>query len=387
MAIEDYVAQFGKRGTGNPGGGIGYGLQAQQMRNQNQRYEQQRAQQEQMAKLQEQRDYIRSGVEAIQSVPANQRQFVYQGMMAEAARRGYDVADEPTEWSDEMLPRLMGAAGVAAPQQRGSQTPADLQTHNALLSVLDDPNASEEQKRAARIKLRLDAAPSSAAARTVMMEMADGRKVPFIQFADGSFREFTGSAQQPSAGQPPVAGGQPSPQFVTRTPEEEAAAIEAAKVRARGETQRDLERANPKAMEITSTALRLVNDLLDPNTIDDTKDLFGKGDSIYPDWARGQAETNKLTSLNQLKDILTAENLGIMSGVLSETDLRVIANIAGGGLARGQGDQRAIDELKRLREALGRKASGQKDRTGWQLMIDANGNRAYVGPNGEIEEL
>lgn len=52
--------------------------------------------------------------------------------------------------------------------------------------------------------------------------------------------------------------------------------------------------------------------------------------------------------LNQLRSILTAENLGLMTGVLSETDLKVISDIAGGGLSLKRSDSGLKSELSRL---------------------------------------
>lgn len=51
---------------------------------------------------------------------------------------------------------------------------------------------------------------------------------------------------------------------------------------------------------------------------------------------------------NRLKSLLTAENLGIMSGVLSESDLKVISDIAGGSLQLRGSEEAYRAELAKL---------------------------------------
>ena len=48
----------------------------------------------------------------------------------------------------------------------------------------------------------------------------------------------------------------------------------------------------------------------------------------------GGGEVNLIQDIAELRDLLTADNLNIMSGVLSETDIKIIANLASGGLNR-----------------------------------------------------
>lgn len=55
--------------------------------------------------------------------------------------------------------------------------------------------------------------------------------------------------------------------------------------------------------------------------------------------------------LSELKDLLTVENLGIMSGVLTDRDLEVIKSVGAAGLAGS--DERVISNLERMAEALG----------------------------------
>ncbi len=63
------------------------------------------------------------------------------------------------------------------------------------------------------------------------------------------------------------------------------------------------------------------------------------------------------TKINQLKSILTAENMDIMTGVLSESDIKIIAAIAGGGLDVGGSDKAFIKELERMEKASAKPSS------------------------------
>jgi hypothetical protein len=65
-------------------------------------------------------------------------------------------------------------------------------------------------------------------------------------------------------------------------------------------------------------------------------------------------ETNAIADINNLRDILTGDNLGMMTGVLSESDMRIIANIAGGGLERQRDEETFMVDIQKIREALAR---------------------------------
>jgi hypothetical protein len=65
-------------------------------------------------------------------------------------------------------------------------------------------------------------------------------------------------------------------------------------------------------------------------------------------------ETNAIADINNLRDILTGDNLGMMSGVLSESDMKIIANIAGGGLERQRDEETFMADIEAIRDALSR---------------------------------
>ena len=103
-----------------------------------------------------------------------------------------------------------------------------------------------------------------------------------------------------------------------------------------------------KAAAQKELALETVNRLL--NNEDGVKGNFGALDKFLPNTREStmQAETD----LNQLRSLLTVENLGLMSGVLSETDIKIIQNVAGGGIADTASEKGALEALRRLKKAL-----------------------------------
>jgi len=69
-------------------------------------------------------------------------------------------------------------------------------------------------------------------------------------------------------------------------------------------------------------------------------------------------ETNAIVDINNLRDILTGDNLGMMSGVLSESDMLIIANIAGGGLDRNRSEEVFRADIADIREIFARAFDG-----------------------------
>ena len=54
-----------------------------------------------------------------------------------------------------------------------------------------------------------------------------------------------------------------------------------------------------------------------------------------------------------LGDILTSENLDMMTGVLSETDIKILRNIGASGFSTRLGEDAAREKLGRIWEKLG----------------------------------
>ncbi len=67
---------------------------------------------------------------------------------------------------------------------------------------------------------------------------------------------------------------------------------------------------------------------------------------------RSDSEAEAVADIEEAQDILTADNLDIMSGVLSETDIKIIANLAGGALNRKRGEASFRENVAKLRAKL-----------------------------------
>ena len=106
--------------------------------------------------------------------------------------------------------------------------------------------------------------------------------------------------------------------------------------------------ASEKAENTKQLTLDVVNRLI--NNEDGVRGNFGVIDQYTPSMQSGTREAE--TDLNQLRALLTVENLSLMSGVLSETDIKILQNVAGGGLAETNSEQGAITAIRRIRDSL-----------------------------------
>ena len=105
-----------------------------------------------------------------------------------------------------------------------------------------------------------------------------------------------------------------------------------------------------KGSQLKAKTLRLVNELM--SDVDALRSVVGPFDQSWLSPTLYDKSLRAQTKVNQLKSILTAENLGLMTGVLSETDLKVIAAIAGGGIDIEGSDDAMVEELTRMQTAL-----------------------------------
>lgn len=90
----------------------------------------------------DERDHFSGGVQAILSAPAEQRPLVYQGVMQEAANRGFDVQGAP-EYSDDVISKMAGSFGITVPKP---QTVAP--TNLGKLMTERDTLATDDPRRA-----------------------------------------------------------------------------------------------------------------------------------------------------------------------------------------------------------------------------------------------
>jgi len=146
-----------------------------------------------------------------------------------------------------------------------------------------------------------------------------------------------------------------------------------------------------KAQGFNDRAVELLTSILEN---DELGDVLGSIEGAI-DFRFQDSESELIADIEEAGNILTADNLSLMSGVLSETDIKILKNLAGGGLNRKRSKDRFVKDVTSIRDKLAGavfKSSAEAppantNAQGWKLNVDAQGNKAYVGPNGEIEEV
>lgn len=442
MASLQQIAAFGQANPQNPGGGLSIGQRAAEMRNRNrlaelarqdaqeqQEYARQRLQQ------QEQHDFARRATESMLSAPPEQRPQMYQGFLQEAQRRGYDISGDPTEYSDEFLHQMAGATGAQMP---GSESvPSGLREFQGLAEAAGIAPGSDEYRRAAGIHLGLEGRGSSAGDQTFRMRGADGVERVFrFSPRSGDLSVYDGQGWVPASESDRravsgVSGGQqeaaqPRGEFLGRTPEDQEARTTEARKRTEMRVAKEasapavyraVEYGIDEAQKFLSQARRLRDH---PGL----RYASGFGGEVLSR-VSGTPAADAAAELDNLKNIAFITALSEMRassptggavGNVSDAEGKRFEN-AYVALTQSQSYEQFIENLDRLIDMttgsveriknayerdyadvpgaprlseLGQRLQNEappvNDR-GWQLMQDAAGNRAYVGPNGEIEEL
>lgn len=103
-----------------------------------------------------------------------------------------------------------------------------------------------------------------------------------------------------------------------------------------------------KGNMLKTEALRLVDELLADK--DAIYSAAGPFDAMTPTFFSDAKDAE--IKLDTLANILTAENLDMMKGILSDTDIKILRSIQAGGLRLDRGDKQLIAELERMQKAL-----------------------------------
>lgn len=121
------------------------------------------------------------------------------------------------------------------------------------------------------------------------------------------------------------------------------------------QTRRESQKMDSAGRENKLRGIQLVNRILDNKEL---KAVIGGMEGSHSIDSRqhmfDQLEINAIADIENLADILTGDNLGMMSGVLSESDMKIIANIAGGGLNRQRSLEVFKADIKDIKEVLER---------------------------------
>ena len=114
-----------------------------------------------------------------------------------------------------------------------------------------------------------------------------------------------------------------------------------------------------KQQEVVTKTQNLVDELL--NNESGVKAITGFVDELTPNMLA--SSRNAQAALDELKNLLTVENLGLMSGVLSESDMAVLRAVGASGLAGDQ--ERILSTLRSMKDALkGKKQEQEQPKAG-----------------------
>lgn len=120
---------------------------------------------------------------------------------------------------------------------------------------------------------------------------------------------------------------------------------------------REAEAAQEKGMEVRRRAVALVDNLLDPQRRDALESATGSIQGMLPSVRQSSADFE--VDLEALNALLTSENLDMMSGVLSESDIKILRDVASGGLDMRSSAPRIINRLQQIKSSLQSRINGQ----------------------------
>lgn len=119
-----------------------------------------------------------------------------------------------------------------------------------------------------------------------------------------------------------------------------------------------------KAKESASKALALVNDLASSKGLSTSVGVKGlTGGLLFGKTIPGTEAADFQAKFDSLKSLLTLENMGIMKGVLSDSDMKVITQ-ASTALNRGMSESAFKKELEKVKGVLQSKLGGGNDPLG-----------------------
>jgi hypothetical protein len=107
---------------------------------------------------------------------------------------------------------------------------------------------------------------------------------------------------------------------------------------------RGLQRKKTEAKDARAKILALAISIRDNPELND---VVGSVDS-FRFLPRGDNESNAIADIEEMSNLLTVDNLKLMTGVLSESDIKIIRAVGAGGLDRSRSDKEFIRRLNAL---------------------------------------
>ncbi len=115
---------------------------------------------------------------------------------------------------------------------------------------------------------------------------------------------------------------------------------------------REEQRRAQKVQGFQDRAVELLDRIL---ASDQIGDVVGSLEGAYDTRLFSDAEAELIADINEAKDILTSDNLKLMTGVLSESDIQILRNLAGGALNRTRTEEKFREDAQRLRDEMANK--------------------------------
>jgi hypothetical protein len=115
---------------------------------------------------------------------------------------------------------------------------------------------------------------------------------------------------------------------------------------------RSEQRRLKKAKGFQDRAVQLLDKIIASNQVGDvTGSIEGAYDFRFTD-----AEAQLIADIDEAQNILTADNMDLMTGVLSESDIKLLKNLSSGGLNRKRSKKRFLQDVKQMRDRLSSQA-------------------------------
>lgn len=323
-------------------------LQEQQFERQGDVAEEERQRRMELAET----NFIGRASQVLARTSPEQQQQAYDQIIATGAANGVDVSDFPEQFSQDVLDTMSRGAQVRGFAFPADDKPVALGTKQRLVNPRtgeeivgvsgggqagDAPSAllsglPEDVKTKAREAFRLAGGGKDgvkALERTVEVGRTQTLRSEVPQILDASF---------PNA-----------------SPSERAqidAAVQAGKTVDAGLKQaekiRTEQRRLKKAKGFQERAVSLLDKIISSDQI---ADVTGSIEGAI-DFRTSDAEAELIADIEEAQNILTAENMSLMTGVLSESDIKLLKNLSSGGLNRKRSETRFIKDATQLRDKL-----------------------------------
>ncbi len=104
------------------------------------------------------------------------------------------------------------------------------------------------------------------------------------------------------------------------------------------------------------------------------------------DFRLSDVEAQLIADIDEAQNILTADNMDLMTGVLSESDIKLLKNLSSGGLNRKRGEKRFRQDVKQMRDRLCSQAVLTTDDRAAASGAKSTPRLIYNPATGELEQ-